>query len=149
MFSFFFNFPPGTEIAGWESEAWTQRKHVSRSNVTALAKVFIFFSAYSRSLQNPKGATECKVTFSGSMNSCKRAFLPFPAVNNFVAQNLVFQKDLMCFLADWGLARNVHSYEWIEFIFFKGKKPPNPQTNKLAFTKIFVPVAESVQYYLQ
>lgn len=33
--------------------------------------------------------------------------------------------------------------------FFKGKTPPNPQTNKLVFTRISVPVAESVQYYLQ
>ena len=32
------------------------------------------------------------------------------------------------------------------FFFLGGKKPPNPRTNKLAFTKIFAPVAESVQY---
>lgn len=55
-FLFFFNFPLGTEIAGWESEAWTQRKHVSRSTETALAKVFIFFlSLLQKSAESKRG----------------------------------------------------------------------------------------------
>lgn len=67
------------------------------------------------------------------MNSCKKAFLPFPAVNNFIAPNSVFQKDLVWFLADWG------EDCWGMFIvtseensFFTGKTP-KPSDKQVCF----------------
>lgn len=69
------------------------------------------------------------------MNSCKKAFLPFPAVNNFSAQNLVFQKDLMWFLADWG-------EDWWGMFrvtnggnFFNGKNPKTLRQTSLLSPK--------------
>lgn len=49
--------PLGIEISGWEFKAWTQRKHVSWSSVTALAKVFIYFlSLLQKSAESKRGS---------------------------------------------------------------------------------------------